>query len=91
MQAEENRAAISEVDRASGRRRIFATGLRNPNRLSWEPQTGALWTVVNERGEVGPNLVPDYLTSVKKRLLRLRHLIGPGLCRQGRGETLSKR
>jgi hypothetical protein len=49
MQAEENRAA--EVDRASGRWRIFATGLRNPKGLSWEPQTGALWTVVNERDE----------------------------------------
>jgi glucose/arabinose dehydrogenase len=65
MQAEENRAAIWEVDRASGRWRIFASGLRNPNGLSWEPRTGALWTVVNERDELGPNLVPDYLTSVK--------------------------
>jgi glucose/arabinose dehydrogenase len=65
MQAEENRAAIWEVDRASGRWRIFASGLRNPNGLSFEPQTGALWTVVNERDELGPNLVPDYLTSVK--------------------------
>jgi glucose/arabinose dehydrogenase len=65
MQAEENRAAIWEVDRASGRWRIFATGLRNPNGLSWEPRTGALWAVVNERDELGPNLVPDYLTSVK--------------------------
>jgi len=62
MQAEENRAAIWEVDRASGRWRIFATGLRNPNGLSWEPRTGALWAVVNERDELGPNLVPDYLT-----------------------------
>ena len=65
MQAEENRAAIWEVDRSSGRWRIFASGLRNPNGLSLEPQTGALWTVVNERDELGPNLVPDYLTSVK--------------------------
>jgi glucose/arabinose dehydrogenase len=65
MQAEENRAAIWEVDRASGRWRIFASGLRNPNGLTWEPQSGALWTVVNERDELGPNLVPDYLTSVK--------------------------
>jgi glucose/arabinose dehydrogenase len=65
MQAEEDRAAIWEVDRASGRWRIFASGLRNPNGLSWEPQTGALWTVVNERDELGPDLVPDYLTSVK--------------------------
>jgi glucose/arabinose dehydrogenase len=65
MQAEENRASILEVDRASGRWRIFASGLRNPNGLSWEPQTGALWAVVNERDELGPNLVPDYLTSVQ--------------------------
>jgi glucose/arabinose dehydrogenase len=65
MQAEENRAAILEVDRASGRWRIFASGLRNPNGLSWEPESGALWAVINERDEIGPNLVPDYMTSVK--------------------------
>jgi glucose/arabinose dehydrogenase len=65
MQAEKNRAAIWEVDRTSGRWRIFASGLRNPNGLSFEPQTGALWTVVNERDELGPDLVPDYMTSVK--------------------------
>lgn len=65
MEAEHNRAAILEVDRASGRWRIFASGLRNPNGLSFEPQTGALWTVVNERDELGPDLVPDYMTSVK--------------------------
>jgi glucose/arabinose dehydrogenase len=65
MPAEENRASIWEVDRASGRWRIFASGLRNPNGLSWEPQSGALWAVVNERDELGPNLVPDYLTSVE--------------------------
>ncbi|MBV8840791.1 MAG: sorbosone dehydrogenase family protein, partial [Alphaproteobacteria bacterium] len=65
MEAEKNRAAIWEVDRASGRWRIFADGLRNPNGLAFEPKTGALWTVVNERDELGPNLVPDYLTSVK--------------------------
>jgi glucose/arabinose dehydrogenase len=65
MQAEENRASVWEVDRASGRWRIFASGLRNPNGLSWEPQTNALWAVINERDELGPNLVPDYLTSVK--------------------------
>ncbi|MBZ9872829.1 sorbosone dehydrogenase family protein [Mesorhizobium sp. BR1-1-9] len=63
--AEKDRAAIWEVDRATGRSRIFASGLRNPNGLSFEPQTGALWTVVNERDELGPNLVPDYMTSVK--------------------------
>jgi glucose/arabinose dehydrogenase len=65
LQAEENRAAVWEVDRSSGRWRIFASGLRNPNGLTLEPQTGALWAVVNERDELGPNLVPDYLTSVK--------------------------
>lgn len=65
IQAEENRAAIWEVERATGRWRIFASGLRNPNGLSWEPESGALWTVVNERDELGPNLVPDYMTSVK--------------------------
>jgi glucose/arabinose dehydrogenase len=65
MEAEKNRAAIWEVDRASGRWRIFASGLRNPNGLSLEPQSGALWTVVNERDELGPDLVPDYMTSVK--------------------------
>jgi glucose/arabinose dehydrogenase len=65
MEAEKNRAAILEVERATGRWRIFASGLRNPNGLTFEPQTGALWTVVNERDELGPDLVPDYLTSVK--------------------------
>ncbi|MBW0004754.1 MAG: sorbosone dehydrogenase family protein [Hyphomicrobiales bacterium] len=66
IEAEKDRAAIWEVDRASGRFRVFASGLRNPNGLSFEPQTGALWAVVNERDELGPNLVPDYLTSVKE-------------------------
>jgi glucose/arabinose dehydrogenase len=65
MEAEKNRADILEVDRASGRFRIFAGGLRNPNGLSFEPQTHALWAVVNERDEIGPDLVPDYMTSVK--------------------------
>jgi glucose/arabinose dehydrogenase len=65
IEAEKNRASIWEVDRATGRWRIFASGLRNPNGLSWEPQTHALWAVINERDEIGPNLVPDYLTSVK--------------------------
>jgi glucose/arabinose dehydrogenase len=65
MEAEKNRAAILEVERATGRWRIFASGLRNPNGLTFEPQTGALWAVVNERDELGPDLVPDYLTSVK--------------------------
>ena len=65
MQEEEGRAAIWEVDAKSGKHRVFATGLRNPNGLGWEPNTGALWTVVNERDELGSDLVPDYLTSVK--------------------------
>ncbi|RUX28203.1 sorbosone dehydrogenase family protein [Mesorhizobium sp. M7A.F.Ca.US.011.01.1.1] len=65
IQAEKDRAAIWEVDRDTGRYRIFASGLRNPNGLSWEPQSGALWAVINERDELGPNLVPDYMTSVK--------------------------
>lgn len=65
IQAEKDRAAIWEVDRQTGRHRIFASGLRNPNGLSIEPQTKALWTVVNERDELGPNLVPDYMTSVQ--------------------------
>lgn len=66
MQAEIDRADIWEVDRASGAHRIFASGLRNPNGLQWEPKTGALWAVVNERDELGPDLVPDYLTSVRE-------------------------
>lgn len=65
IEAEKNRAAILEVNRANGRWRIFASGLRNPNGLTFEPQSGALWAVVNERDEIGPDLVPDYMTSVK--------------------------
>ncbi len=65
MEAEKDRAAIWEVDRATGRRRIFASGLRNPNGLTFEPESGVLWTVVNERDELGPDLVPDYMTAVK--------------------------
>jgi glucose/arabinose dehydrogenase len=63
--AETNRAAILEIDPATGASRVFASGLRNPNGLAWEPTTGLLWTVVNERDELGSDLVPDYLTSVK--------------------------
>jgi glucose/arabinose dehydrogenase len=63
--AETGRAAIWEIDRASGRSRIFASGLRNPNGMDWQPASGALWTVVNERDELGDDLVPDYLTSVR--------------------------
>jgi hypothetical protein len=63
--AEKDRAAIWEIDRQTGAHRLFATGLRNPNGLTFEPDTGLLWTVVNERDEIGPDLVPDYMTSVK--------------------------
>ncbi len=66
MAAEEGRAAIWEVDVKSGKHRIFSSGLRNPNGLAWEPETGSLWTVVNERDELGNDLVPDYLTSVQE-------------------------
>jgi glucose/arabinose dehydrogenase len=65
IQAEIGRASVWEIDRATGAHREFATGLRNPNGLQFEPQTHALWAVVNERDELGPDLVPDYLTSVK--------------------------
>lgn len=64
-EAETNRAAIWEVDPKTGAFRVFATGLRNPNGLTFYPGSNTLWTVVNERDELGPNLVPDYLTSVK--------------------------
>ena len=65
MEAEEGRAAIYEFDLASGRNRIFAGGLRNPVGLAWEPNTAALWTVVNERDGLGDETPPDYLTSVR--------------------------
>ncbi|MGJ9417132.1 PQQ-dependent sugar dehydrogenase [Massilia sp. CMS3.1] len=65
MEIEVNRAAILEVDAKTGATRLFASGLRNPNGMGWEPQTGVLWTVANERDEIGSDLVPDYLTSVK--------------------------
>jgi glucose/arabinose dehydrogenase len=66
MENEVNRAAILEIDLATGATKLFASGLRNPNGLAWQPQTGALWTVVNERDELGGDLVPDYLTSVQE-------------------------
>jgi glucose/arabinose dehydrogenase len=66
LDKEENRAAILEIDPSSGKSRLFASGLRNPNGLAFEPQSGALWTVVNERDELGSDLVPDYLTAVKE-------------------------
>jgi len=63
--AETGRAAIWEVNRQTGAHRIFASGLRNPVGLAWEPESGALWTAVNERDELGNDLVPDYMTSVR--------------------------
>ena len=65
LEKEERRAAILEIDPTTGQSRVFASGLRNPVGMSWQPQTGTLWTVVNERDELGSDLVPDYLTSVK--------------------------
>jgi glucose/arabinose dehydrogenase len=66
MEEEAGRAAILEVDARTGTHEVFASGLRNPNGLAWEPETGKLWTVVNERDELGSDLVPDYLTSVRR-------------------------
>ena len=63
---EDGRASILELDPATGQLREYATGLRNPNGLAWHPETGALWTVVNERDEIGDDLVPDYLTAVEE-------------------------
>ena len=65
IEKEDGRAAIWEVDAKTGAKRLFATGLRNPNGLAWEPDSGALWTTVNERDELGSDLVPDYMTSVR--------------------------
>ncbi|WP_051180540.1 PQQ-dependent sugar dehydrogenase [Caballeronia insecticola] len=65
LDVEYRRANVLEVDVASGASRIFAAGIRNPTGLQWEPKTGQLWTVANERDEIGADLVPDYLTSVK--------------------------
>jgi glucose/arabinose dehydrogenase len=64
-EAETNRAAIWEIDPKTGVYRIYASGLRNPNGLTFYPGSNTLWTVVNERDELGPNLVPDYMTSVR--------------------------
>lgn len=66
MAVEEGLAAIWEYDIATGAHRVFATGLRNPNGMAWEAQTGVLWTAVNERDELGSDLVPDYMTSVQR-------------------------
>jgi glucose/arabinose dehydrogenase len=65
MRNEEGRAAIWEIDARTGAHRVFASGLRNPVGMAWEPETGALWTSVNERDELGSDLVPDYMTSVR--------------------------
>lgn len=65
MAAETHRAAVLEIDPATGSQRVFADGLRNPVGLAWAPGSGALWAVVNERDELGNDLVPDYLTEVR--------------------------
>jgi glucose/arabinose dehydrogenase len=65
LDKEDRRAAILEIDISTGSSRVFASGLRNPNGLAWHPQTNELWTVVNERDELGSDLVPDYLTRVQ--------------------------
>ena len=65
IENEEGRAAIWEVDAQTGSHRIFASGLRNPVGMAWEPESGALWVAVNERDELGSDLVPDYMTSVR--------------------------
>ena len=65
MQAEIERAAVWEIDRATGAHRIFASGVRNPTGLQWEPQSNKLWAIANERDELGPDLVPDYMTSLQ--------------------------
>src|SRR5262249_31389593 len=65
MAIEAERAAIWEVDPTARTHRVFATGIRNPNGMDWNPDTGALWTVVNERDEIGNDLVPDYMTHVQ--------------------------
>ncbi|CAA0096619.1 Uncharacterised protein [Starkeya nomas] len=65
MEEEERRAAVLEIDVASGASRVFASGLRNPVGIDWNPVNGELWVSVNERDEIGDDLVPDYMTSVK--------------------------
>jgi len=64
IDAERERAAVWEIDRATGAHRVFASGLRNPVGMAWEPETGALWVSVNERDELGSDLVPDYMTAL---------------------------
>jgi glucose/arabinose dehydrogenase len=66
MDEEKDRASVLEIDIASGQREVFASGLRNPAGMAWKPQSDELWVSVNERDELGDNLVPDYMTSVKR-------------------------
>jgi glucose/arabinose dehydrogenase len=66
MEAETGRAGILEIDLATRRTSVFASGIRNPNGLAWQPSSGALWVAVNERDEIGSDLVPDYMTSVRR-------------------------
>ena len=66
IKQEKDRAAILEVNPATGEYRVFASGLRNPVGLAWNQETGELWTAVNERDELGSDLVPDYITSVRE-------------------------
>ena len=90
IQAELGRASIWEIDRASGAHREFATGLRNPNGLQFEPVSHKLWAVINERDELGPDLVPDYLTSVQDgRILRLALQLLRAACRSARAAAAS--
>jgi glucose/arabinose dehydrogenase len=65
LDEEEGRAAIWEIDTRTGAHRLYAFGLRNPVGMAWEPSTGALWVAVNERDELGNDLVPDYMTAVR--------------------------
>ncbi|MGZ5200523.1 MAG: PQQ-dependent sugar dehydrogenase [Telluria sp.] len=67
LDVEYRRATVLEVDTTNGASRVFASGLRNPTGLQWEPQSGKLWTIVNERDEIGADLVPDYMTSVQEK------------------------
>ena len=72
IEKEEGRAAIWEIDAPTGKHRIFASGLRNPVGMAWDPESAMLWAVVNERDELGSDLVPDYMTSVRDGRARLR-------------------
>jgi glucose/arabinose dehydrogenase len=67
LDVEYRRAAVLEVDTATGASRVFASGIRNPTGLQWEPQSGKLWAIANERDEIGADLVPDYMTSVQEK------------------------